>query len=403
LSMKKIIYLLILVGLLQIRAGAITFFKDVPPNHPAYDSVYNLAVIYKVISTEESYFRGQDEITRFQFAVLLYNTLNYLERVSDKSFSGKPLEESFEDVPKDHWAYGAVNKLVNNYNVMGGYSDGTFKGNRLLIGSEMASALGKIFRKLEGGYKSNLPLFLDNYEKKDKNKTISRYEIALAVDMLIQKGASKLFVSLPRETRNRGLFEENLAAFEIKWGGVQEKASQTDNWMAGGVAFEALSPFALGRREARLYYKLGFETGKMVYLDQTSSHLVYENRFLMRLFLDVPVSLRTAFLGGLEYVSLGNSFSPSSFFGLSLGIKLMPKRILFLTPEIMLTYGFPLSQPVSVASKLGPPLGRVYGEICNPAPFLGDSVYWFYAYENLQMGENREPRLYQSFGVKLKF
>ena len=398
-SMKKIFYLLILFGLLQVRAGAMNFFKDVPPNHPAYDSIYNLAVIDKVISTEEAYFRGQDEITRFQFAVLLSNALHYLERISDKDFSGKQLEESYEDVPEDHWAFEAVDKLVNKYNVMGGYSDGTFKGNRLLVGSEMASSLEKIFRKLGSG----LPLFLENYGKRDKNRTISRYEVSLVIDMMIQKAASKLFVSLPRETRNRGLFEENLAAFEIKWGGVQERASQTDNWMAGGIAFEASSPFALGRREARLYYQLGFETGKMIYLDQTSSHLVYENRFLMRLFLDVPVSLRAAFLGGLEYVNLSNSFSPSSYFGLSLGIKLMPTRILFLTPEIMLTGGFPLSQPVSVASKLGPPQGRVYGEISNPAPWLGDNVCWFYSYENLQIGENRDPRGYQSFGAKLKF
>ena len=56
--------------------------------------------------------------------------------------------ESFKDVPKDHWAAGAVQKLKDE-GVVQGYPDGTFKGNQPVTRYELAAALVRFVEFLQ--------------------------------------------------------------------------------------------------------------------------------------------------------------------------------------------------------------------------------------------------------------
>ena len=57
-------------------------------------------------------------------------------------------ENPFRDVPLDHFAYTAIEKLIDE-GVMEGYPDGTFKGRRVLTRYEFAVITAKILAKIE--------------------------------------------------------------------------------------------------------------------------------------------------------------------------------------------------------------------------------------------------------------
>jgi len=54
----------------------------------------------------------------------------------------------FNDVPKDHWAYEAIDKLVQN-GYMDGFADDTFRGRKVITRYEIALTLAKILTKVE--------------------------------------------------------------------------------------------------------------------------------------------------------------------------------------------------------------------------------------------------------------
>ena len=55
-------------------------------------------------------------------------------------------QNPFKDMPKDHWAYDAVNMLVKD-GVVEGYGDGTFGGDKLMNRYEMAEIVAKAAQK----------------------------------------------------------------------------------------------------------------------------------------------------------------------------------------------------------------------------------------------------------------
>ena len=58
-------------------------------------------------------------------------------------------ENSFKDVPSNHWAYAALEKLIEEYEIDLGYPDGTFQGNRTVTRYEMAALLVKLLDAME--------------------------------------------------------------------------------------------------------------------------------------------------------------------------------------------------------------------------------------------------------------
>jgi len=53
----------------------------------------------------------------------------------------------FTDVPTDHWAYDAIDKLQAE-GFVEGYPDGTFRGNRSFTRYEMAMVVARIWDRL---------------------------------------------------------------------------------------------------------------------------------------------------------------------------------------------------------------------------------------------------------------
>ena len=61
-----------------------------------------------------------------------------------------------QTVPFDHWAYDAVQELVDQ-GIIIGYPDGTFKGNRAMTRYEFAIAISRLLDALPGGGKDGAP------------------------------------------------------------------------------------------------------------------------------------------------------------------------------------------------------------------------------------------------------
>jgi hypothetical protein len=55
---------------------------------------------------------------------------------------------SFSDVSPNHWAYSAIEKLVQKYNIKLGYPDNTFKGNKNLTRYEVAALLANVLEQM---------------------------------------------------------------------------------------------------------------------------------------------------------------------------------------------------------------------------------------------------------------
>lgn len=67
------------------------------------------------------------------------------EELSKLSTRLSPKRTSFPDVPKDHWANEAVESLHAN-DVLDGYPDGEFKGDKQLTRYEYAQMLFKAIK-----------------------------------------------------------------------------------------------------------------------------------------------------------------------------------------------------------------------------------------------------------------
>ena len=65
--------------------------------------------------------------------------------------------DGFSDVPKDHWAYEALDYLAKD-GIIEGYGDGTFRGNRTMTRYEMASIVAKATQNGGGSLGGNAVL-----------------------------------------------------------------------------------------------------------------------------------------------------------------------------------------------------------------------------------------------------
>lgn len=406
--------------------GDVIAFKDLSRSHLAYDSVCNIVNVYEIMSGFDDFtFRGQEDVSRFQFAALLVNSMVYLERISGRDLSRKvATPETFNDVLPQHWAYKSVDVVVNKYQIMGGYGEGVFDGYKPLSRLELATILGRSLFRIEGRERYTINPYFEDIDRRhwafkytqklvdakmllgegkfNGKEPVSRYEAAVALDLFIQKLAAGLQVSLPSQVKSSLVYPDINFSIEGRWGGVSEPVSQTSNWTLYLFGLDFVRPLSIGGREASLDIKLEFGSNKMVYLTTSSYTIVLENRSFARLLLEFYQSPAAAWLLGLEYLSLRNSFSPSSFLGFVLGAKTRLAVPFGLTPEIKATYALPLSPAETVSSRVGPPRGRLHLELKQGFSLFELSPIFVYSFEDLLMGESGQPRLYNSFGLRFK-
>jgi hypothetical protein len=81
-------------------------------------------------------------------AVATTVTLTGMMVAAAPAFAFTPVSE-LQDVKRNHWAYNAIQALVEKYQVMEGFPDKTFRGTRPVTRYEFAAALAKVMAKIE--------------------------------------------------------------------------------------------------------------------------------------------------------------------------------------------------------------------------------------------------------------
>ena len=123
----------------NVKSASNAKFDDVSNNHWAYPALARLTA-NGIISDGGNFF-GDRDITRFELAITLTNLLNK----SPKHLVNGNSE--FNDVPKNHWAYKYVKTMADNQ-IMEGYGDGTFRGDKNITRFELALILAQVYAKM---------------------------------------------------------------------------------------------------------------------------------------------------------------------------------------------------------------------------------------------------------------
>lgn len=100
--MKKNIIVVILVLLLTISVLAGSY-QDVPNNHWAYEAVDALAATGLITGYPDATYQGENQLTRYEIAVILARLLNQIDEKSDKIFNEavSTIDETVEDIVKE--------------------------------------------------------------------------------------------------------------------------------------------------------------------------------------------------------------------------------------------------------------------------------------------------------------
>lgn len=149
-----------------------------------------------------------------------------------------PVSE-LKDVPPNHWAYNAIQSLVEKYEVLEGFPDNTFRGNRTLTRYEMAAAVAKVMAKVEEMIASatGMPINVDKGLNPDDLRTIARLQREFRDELEVMKGRVDML-----DTRV-GAIEKRL-----RWGG--EMRGEYRDFL--GASPTASTPFAEYRLRSRL-------------------------------------------------------------------------------------------------------------------------------------------------------
>ena len=116
-------------------------FSDVPSGHPATVAIARLAADGIITSSIDGKFHGSDKITRYDMAVMIANLLS-----KDANLTINRTANMFSDVPDNHPAYNAVMTLTREQ-VLSGYGDGMFRGDKNLTRFEAALLIDKVYNK----------------------------------------------------------------------------------------------------------------------------------------------------------------------------------------------------------------------------------------------------------------
>jgi len=82
----------------------------------------------------------------------------------------------FTDVPTDHWAYDAIDKLQSE-GFVEGYPDGTFRGNRSFTRYEMAMVVARIWDRLVSELEALQTPDMTGYVTNDKLQEVTRPDL----------------------------------------------------------------------------------------------------------------------------------------------------------------------------------------------------------------------------------
>jgi hypothetical protein len=388
--MRNKILPLVLTLVLAIPCIAAVTFTDVPADHWAYPYVDKL-VEYKILAGyPDNTFRGDRTLNRYEFSKALVATMAYIETTRGVNLKAETAKEvSFKDVKTTHWAYPYLIDLVSKYQIITGFPDGTFRGQKTLNRFEVTVAVARAVERLEkatgakikqkaitlpdvprdhwaypGVVKLISAGLISTYQDGSfKGKEpVSRYLLAsiLAkfVGLSVERPPAPSLIDRSLEITPRAQ-----AFISGGWGNIYEYNSGTNNWYGYSAAAGYGNIFKIWKFAGNyeLTGKYGFNQINYMVPDGSGgigSKVVNENRYELELNTIHPVvkfyGIDGKLLVGMKYVNLSNPTAPTDFTGLNVGIataaKVLGKRLL-----ARAFYSLPIARINSTPSALGQP------------------------------------------------
>lgn len=130
--------------------------KGIPDADAAYRQMVDAVVNkYGIMQLIQGKFYGNLPISRYEIAFELANYFNLVEKNSDKKCSITPRARASQlrDLDPNHWTYNAVRSIIDKHQLMDGYEDNTFRGDKPLTRYEGSAVISKFVKYVDRCYK----------------------------------------------------------------------------------------------------------------------------------------------------------------------------------------------------------------------------------------------------------
>lgn len=172
----------------------------------------------------------------------LLGTLILVSPTFTSNSYANPRTDDMKDIRADHWSYNAIKALVDKYEIMGGFPDGTFRGTRTFSRYEAAAALYKVMIKVEEMMGRIPQQPVSNTQPQPVNPTPINYPSVSSDDLRLIRDLrdefrreidALKFANADKDTRLKKLEEEltkvKLDLGKVKFGGGLD-AGFDDTW-----------------------------------------------------------------------------------------------------------------------------------------------------------------------------
>lgn len=402
-------------------------FKDLPATNEAAPYVDQM-VGYGIISGyPDQTFRGEKRVTRAEFAKILLKSVQLLEKKTGKSIAlTKTGTLEFKDLPPTHWAYPFVAALVNNYGLISGYPDNTFKPKKSITRYEMATTFGKAMKKFEKALGKDIKTYkpmpytdviathwayehvriLAHYmvydvsvTTYDGNVPVNRYETATVAAKFINSVTAMIEVA---PTFKVG------STIAGTLGNIVEGASGTNNWSVLSLTGTYNNGFDLFDIVAEYEFIGRYLGGQLMYMtpgtgSTINASLLQENRIDLAIntFPKIQIADWPKINGifGIKHVNLSNSMAPANFTGLNLGV-LWAANVFDQNIKGRAAYALPVIPAQANASVLGTPTGALDYEAGIDTEIFQNPVTVGLAGESMLLNNGAFYRYYNMFFVR---
>ena len=177
-----------------------------------------------------------------------------LDSVQEYSLAQGASIRDFSDVYPTDWAYQALAELVETYGCVGGYPDGTFRGNQPITRFEMASLLSKCMNAMS----AKMDMMSENMGAMEDMETLERLVSSFEEELITLKGSVDGLDAKVSELEDSQFSTTTKASFEIVTDFIyfasDDPAARTGSQTPGTTIYEN-SGIALSSE-----VEVGFET-----------------------------------------------------------------------------------------------------------------------------------------------
>jgi hypothetical protein len=348
------------ISLKEPASETITF-SDLKPGTWPYNYVMDLTKDYQIFKGyPDGAFKGKRTLNRNEVCTTVARALQRVENA--RKFKVPLKDVDLTDLPKDHWAYPYVQKLISA-DIIYAYPDGSFKGS-------------------DG---------------------TSRYVLAYVMARFIDYAIARL----KEEVVEKPLEVKELLSVSGSFGNVFESASATNNWMGFGAAASYRNAYKI------LMFSGNYEVNGRYNYNQINymipggmggviGGIVDENRYEVELNTVYPIvkfmGMSGNLLLGIRYVNLDNPVAPTDFTALNAGV-VTSANILGRKLLLRGFYSYPFSRGKASPSVLGQPDHIFDYEASLPAKIFSYPVLVGFSGEAMHLSGGH-TRLYNNFFVR---